>query len=238
MLGIIKAVIFSSADSTKTTLHIIKGASGNHVGFNTAAKLGFLKILNQVKPDETDPQSPLNRDFESLFGGIGKVKEKSHKASHMDPDIEPKQRPHRQIPFYVKKDFEMELKRLEELDIIEIATGPTPWMSPYCHSPQELWSGENMCRHTRGEQGCEARKTPNADIDDLVSDLNGATFFSKLDLSSGYHQLELAQESPYITTFSTHVGLRRYKRLLFGISTAFEIYQNAIDEILTSLPGW
>ena len=130
MLRIIKAVIFSSADSTKTTLHIIKDASGNNVGFNTAAKLRFLKILNQVKPDETDPQSPLNRDFESLYGGIGKVKEKSHKASHMDPDIEPKQRPHRQIPFYVQKDVKMELKRLEELDIIEIATGPTPWMSP------------------------------------------------------------------------------------------------------------
>ena len=48
----------------------------------------------------------------------------------MDPDIEPKQRPHRQIPFYVKKDVKMELKRLEELDIIEIATGPTPWISP------------------------------------------------------------------------------------------------------------
>ena len=41
-------------------------------------------------------------------------------------------------------------------------------------------------------------------INDLVVDLNGATVFSKLDLSSGYHQLELAPESRHITT---QVGL-------------------------------
>ena len=50
-------------------------------------------------------------------------------------------------------------------------------------------------------------------IDDLTADLNEATHFSTLDLSSGYHQLELAPESRNVTTFSTHVRLRRYKRL-------------------------
>ena len=73
--------------------------------------------------------------------------------------------------------------------------------------------------------------------DDLIADLNGATVFSKLDLSSGYHQFELSPESRNITTFSAHVGLRRYKRLLFGINAAAEIFQNAIEEILAGLPG-
>ena len=72
---------------------------------------------------------------------------------------------------------------------------------------------------------------------DQVADLNGTTIFSKLDLTSGYHQLELQTGSRHITTFSTHVGLRRYKRLIFGINTASEIFQNAIEEIITSLPG-
>ena len=43
-------------------------------------------------------------------------------------------------------------------------------------------------------------------IDDLIADLNGAIHFSALDLSSGYHQLELSPESRFITTFRTHVG--------------------------------
>ena len=53
-------------------------------------------------------------------------------------------------------------------------------------------------------------------VKDLMADLNSSVVFSKLDLSNAYHQLELDEESRYITTFSTHVGLRRYKRLLFG----------------------
>ena len=62
-------------------------------------------------------------------------------------------------------------------------------------------------------------------IDDLIADLNGATHFSTLDLSSGYHQLELAPESRFVTTFSIHVGLKRYKRLPFAIYAASEIFQ-------------
>ena len=65
-------------------------------------------------------------------------------------------------------------------------------------------------------------------IDDVIADLNDAKVFSKLDLNQGYHQLELSEESRYVTTFSTHVGLRRYKRLNFGVTSAAEIFQNTI----------
>ena len=74
-------------------------------------------------------------------------------------------------------------------------------------------------------------------LDDVIADLNGAAVFRTLDLASGYHQLTLAPEGRHMTTFSTHVGLRRYKRLMFGINAASEIFQNAIAELLAGLPG-
>ena len=78
---------------------------------------------------------------------------------------------------------------------------------------------------------------PTPTIDDLIHTLNGATVFSKLDLRAGYHQLTLAEESRYITTFATHKGLRRYARLNFGTNSASEIFQKVINDQIRDIPG-
>ena len=61
--------------------------------------------------------------------------------------------------------------------------------------------------------------------------------FSKLDLTNGFHQLELDEESKGITTFSNHVGLRRYCRLNFGTNSAPEIFHEELRKKLEGIPG-
>ena len=75
----------------------------------------------------------------------------------------------------------------------------------------------------------ERERHPQPTINDLVTELNGACYFSKLDLNSAYHQLELDESSHYITTFTTHLGLFRYKRLNFGTSSSSEVFQSTIQ---------
>ena len=58
-----------------------------------------------------------------------------------------------------------------------------------------------------------------------------------MDLNNGFHQLELAPESRNMTTFATHVGLRRYKRLNFGVNAAPEIFQNEIRKVISGISG-
>ncbi len=72
-------------------------------------------------------------------------------------------------------------------------------------------------------------------IEEIIHDLNGACVFSKLDLRSGYNQLELKESSRYITTFSTHLGLFRYKRLNFRISSASEIFQETVRCVIQNV---
>ena len=74
-------------------------------------------------------------------------------------------------------------------------------------------------------------------INDLKKDLNGSTVFSTIDLNKGYHQLELHVESRPITTFTTHKGLFRYKRLCFGVNSAAEIFQRKIADMLQGIEG-
>ena len=61
--------------------------------------------------------------------------------------------------------------------------------------------------------------------------------FSKLDLNQGYNQLELDEDSRYITTFATYVGLRQVTRLNFGICSAAEVFQEAVRQALAGLQG-
>ena len=67
--------------------------------------------------------------------------------------------------------------------------------------------------------------------------MSGSKVFSKVDLRAGYHQIPLAAESRPITTFVTHRGLFRFKRLPFGVNSASEVFQHAIQNTPRGLPG-
>ena len=72
---------------------------------------------------------------------------------------------------------------------------------------------------------------PVPTLDELLEEFNGCSKFSKIDLNHGYHQVELDEESRDITTFITHEGLYRYKRLVQGASSALEEYQHVIGDL-------
>ena len=110
---------------------------------------------------------------------------------------------------------------------------------PNCCSPQTKNPNEvRVCVDMRlPNQAIRRERHPSPTVHDIIHSLNGGQKFSKLDLRSGYHQLVLAPESRYITTFATHKGLKRYKRLNFGTSSAAEIFQYTIQRALDGIDG-
>ena len=240
VIGVFESLISYNDTSVNAKFHVVRSTttSGNLLSANTAKALNLIQFAFQTSDSISNSYADnIFKKHPSLFEGLGKMKD-SKVTLHIDENVQPVAQPHRRIPFHMRKKVEQEIQRLEQLDIIEKVDGPTPWVSPIVCVPKPKSPSEIRL--------CVDMRVPNAaikrtrhimpTIDDLLMRLNGSTVFTKLDLNQGYHQLELDEQSRNITTFSTHVGLRRYKRLNFGVTSAAEIFQNIIAETISDIP--
>ncbi|XP_022803357.1 uncharacterized protein K02A2.6-like [Stylophora pistillata] len=225
-----KTVTDTSAD---VQFYVVHGGAGNLMSYQTATDLGLLDIVNSVSSSEAS--NNIIKQYDDRFHGLGKMKRKIAKL-HINQEVKALAQKHKRIPFNLRDQVEADIRKLEELDIIEKAEGPTPWVSPIVIVPKK--TGIRICVDMRAaNEAIERERHPVPTIEDLIVDLNGSTVFSKIDLNQGYHQLELDNSSRSITTFATHLGLYRYKRLSFGINSASEIFQKAVEEALQGIPG-
>ena len=84
-------------------------------------------------------------------------------------------------------------------------------------------------------QALQNRHLPIPSVDNVLPMLNGKPVFSKLDLKTALHQLELDSESRPLTVFCAGDHLMRHKRLKMGTLPASGKLDQRLCPILTNI---
>ncbi|XP_064475510.1 uncharacterized protein LOC135389384 [Ornithodoros turicata] len=145
--------------------------------------------------------------------------------------------PLRQRPFRVsaaeREVIEKEVQNMLSRKIIRPSN--SPWASPVVLVRKKDGSVRFCVDYRRLNKVTRRDVYPMPRIDDALDCLHGASYFSSLDLRSGYWQIPMSDNNIEKTAFATQDGLYEFLVMPFGLCNAPATFERMMDTVLRGL---
>lgn len=154
------------------------------------------------------------------------------------------------IPYALQRNIDAEVSRMLELGVIEPST--SPYSNPLIAVKKKDGS-DRVCLDSRKINKLTVFDSePMPDQDLIMTRISGSKYFTKIDLSRGYWQIPIDEQSKPITAFQTSKGLMQFKVVPFGLVNASatfnrmmrKLFNDAanvemfVDDLLIHTKGW
>ncbi|KAA3461755.1 DNA/RNA polymerases superfamily protein [Gossypium australe] len=136
--------------------------------------------------------------------------------------------PYRMVPKELK---ELNAQIQELLDRGFIRPSVSPWGASVLFVKKKDESMRMCIDYRQLNKLTIKNKYPLPRIDDLFDQLKGASVFSKIDLRSGYHQLQVKEADIHKTTFRTRYGHYKFLVMQFGLTNAPAAFMDMMNRV-------
>ncbi|GJT52684.1 putative reverse transcriptase domain-containing protein [Tanacetum coccineum] len=195
--------------------------------------VGKTKTLMSTKANEpTLSDIPIVRDFEDVFpddlSGLPPQRQVEFRI-----DLIPGATPVAKSPYRLAPSEMQELsEQLQELqDKGFIRPSHSPWGAPVLFVKKKDGSFRMCIDYRELNKLTIKNRYPLPRIDDLFDQLQGARYFSKIDLRSGYHQLRVHDDDISKTAFRTRYGHFEFTVMPFGLTNAPAVFMDLMNRV-------
>ena len=230
--GWFEAILEKGKDEVKETVYVVEGLQTPLAGIPTIRKLNLISEINSVDNRKED----IVAQFPELFHRLGCIK------GSYQIELEEEVKPYsimtpRRVPVPLLPKVKCELEKMEREGGISKINEPTDWCSGMVVVPKPNNQVRICVDLTKLNRYVKRERHILPSVDHVLAQIGDAKIFSKLDANSGFWQIELSPDSSKLTTFITPFGRYKFNRLPFGISSAPELFQKKMLEILSECDG-
>ncbi|GJU36235.1 putative reverse transcriptase domain-containing protein [Tanacetum coccineum] len=189
-------------------------------------------LMSAKASDKKQEEIVVVRDFPEVFpddlSGLPNIQEMEFQIE-LTPGATPVVKsPYRLAPSELE-ELSGQLKELQDKGFIRPSS--SPWGAPVLFVKKKDGSFKMCIDYRELNKLTIKNRYPLPRIYDLVDELQGSQFFSKIDLRSGYHQLRVHEDDIPKTAFRTRYGHFEFTVMPFGLTNAPAIFMDLMNRV-------